>query len=191
MADLGPRISAAAKELFLENGLEGVSMRKVAEKVGVSAPAIYRYYKNKDELLNEIVASSLRVLETYLEPALEAATPLDRLHQLVERFLDFSLEQPRTYESAFALRTRGIGEMSEELARHDWKTFQMAVEQVEACMESGVFRRGDVIETAIMMWAEAYGLITLYKLDRFGPDEAVFRSFYHRCINRMFDGLMA
>lgn len=190
MSELRVRISAAAQEIFLEDGLDGVSMRKVADKVGVSAPAIYRHYRNKDELLDEIVASSLRVLETYLEPALEAETPLARLQQLVERFLAFSLEQPRMFECAFTVRTRGVGDLPEELARHDWSTFQLAVEQVAECMESGVFRQADVIETSIMLWAEAYGLITLYKLDRIGQGEEVFRSFYTRCIDRMFDGLM-
>lgn len=189
MSDLRPKISAAAHELFLEEGLEGISMRKVAQRVGVSAPALYRHYKNKDELLNEVVAGSLKILESYLEPALKAETPLARLRQLVTRFLDFALEQPQTFECAFAIRTPSIAGLSEELTRRNWRTFQLAVAQVAECMAAGIFREGDPIETAIMLWAEAHGLITLYKLDRFGSDEAMFRSFFDRCIGRMIEGL--
>ena len=61
---LRKRISEAAQELFLEGGLEGVSMRKVAKMAGVSAPAIYRHYENKDDLLREIIDEGLQILET-------------------------------------------------------------------------------------------------------------------------------
>jgi AcrR family transcriptional regulator len=189
MSDLRPRISAAAQELFLQEGLDGFSMRKVAEMVGVSAPAIYRHYKNKDELLNEVVTEALKILETYLKPALDAGTPLGRLEQLVERFLAFAAEQPQTFECAFMVRTQSIDELPEELARHNWSTFQLAVEQVSQCMADGVFKEGDPVETAIMLWAEAHGLITLFKMHRFGPDEEMFQDIYRRCIARLFDGL--
>ena len=72
MSELRERISAAAQELYLREGVEGVSMRKVADMVGVSAPAIYRHFENKDALLDEIVVRGLRILEQYLRPALEA-----------------------------------------------------------------------------------------------------------------------
>jgi AcrR family transcriptional regulator len=191
MSDLRERISVAAQELFLQDGLEGFSMRKVAEKVGVSAPAIYRHYENKDELLNVVVTEALKILAAYLEPALEAGTPLERLRQLVERFLRFAVEQPQTYDCAFMVRTSSIDRMSEELAKHNWRTFQLAVEQVSECMATGVFKEADPAETAIMLWAEAHGLITLFKMHRFGPDDEMFQDIYRRCTDRMFDGLKA
>jgi AcrR family transcriptional regulator len=164
-------------------------MRKVAERVGISAPAIYRHYENKDELLNEVVTEGLKILETYLAPALEAETPLERLSQLVERFLDFALEQPQTFYCAFMVPSKSIGKLSEELARRNWSTFQHAVEQISECMETGVFRKDDPMETAILLWAEAHGLITLYKMHRFGGDPNLFRVVYSRAIQRLFDGL--
>ena len=57
MRSLRARISAAAQQIYLREGVDGISMRKVAERVGVSAPAIYKHFKNKDELLNEIVVA--------------------------------------------------------------------------------------------------------------------------------------
>jgi AcrR family transcriptional regulator len=72
MTGLRTRISAAAQELYLREVIEGFPMRKVAELVGVSARAIYRHFKNKDELLNEIVIEGLKILESYLRPALES-----------------------------------------------------------------------------------------------------------------------
>jgi AcrR family transcriptional regulator len=189
MSDLRIKISAAAHDLFVKEGLEGFSMRKIADRVGVSAPAIYRHYKNKDELLNEVVTDGLKMLEEYLQPALQADSPLERLHQLVDRFLAFALEQPQTFHCAFMVPSKAIGALSDELARHNWSTFQLAVEQVAECMATGVFRKDDPMETAIMLWAEAHGLITLFKMHRFGPDEKLFKVIYRRSIERLFEGL--
>ena len=181
------KISAAAQELFLKEGLEGFSMRKVAELAGISAPAIYRHFENKEELLNEIITEGLKILEKYLEPALEEPGPEQRLHRLVDRFLDFALEQPNYFEFAFMVPSRSIDHLPEELARRNWVTYQMAVGQVTECMAQGIFREGDPLETTILLWAEAYGLIVLYRMHRFGPDAEVFKGIYGRVMERQFE----
>ena len=56
-------------------------------------------------------------------------------------------------------------------------------------MAQGVFKKADPAETAIMLWAEAHGLITLFKMHRFGPDAELFKIIYRRSIDRLFDGL--
>ena len=123
---LRKRISQAAQKLFLEEGLEGVSMRKVAKMAGVSAPAIYRHYENKDDLLREIIDHGLQILETYLEPALNEPTPLERLNRLADRFLDFAIEQPKYFEFAFMIPSRSISDVRTELAEKNWVTFNLA-----------------------------------------------------------------
>lgn len=191
MSTLRKKISAAAQELYLREGVEGISMRKVADKVGVSAPAIYRHFENKEALLNEIVVEGLKILEGYLQPALEASTPYQRLVQLIDNYLDFTLEQPRYFDFAFLIPSRNIGHISDEFAKDDWATFQLAVEQVAACMEQGLFREDDPLETAITVWAEVHGLVTLYRTGRFGLDEGTFRTIYRQSVNRMLEGLKA
>ena len=189
MSTLRDKISAAAQELYLKNGVEGVSMRKVADLVGVSAPAIYRHFQNKDALLNEIVIEGLKILEGYLRPALEAPTPYERLMRLIDRYLDFTLEQPRYFDFAFLIPSRNIGHFADEITKGDWITFQLAVEQVAACMKENLFKQGDPLETAITIWAEVHGLVTLFRTGRFGLDEDVFRGVYRQSVDRMLAGL--
>ncbi len=191
MSSLRDRIAAAAQELYLREGVEGVSMRKVAEQVGVSAPAIYRHFQNKDELLDEIVISGLRILEGYLQPALEEPTALARLKRLTERYLDFTLEQPRYFDFAFLTPSRSIGHLSDEIQKGNWATFQLAVGQVAACIQEGRFPEEDPLETAITIWAEVHGLVILYRTGRFGLDPAIFRRIYFRCVDHVLEGLMA
>src|SRR5512134_2947685 len=85
------RVLLAAQELFLAHGPDGISMRKIAAKAGVTAPAIYRHYKDKDELLHEIINAGLEILQRYLEPAFRAPTPYERLQLLIDYYLDFAL----------------------------------------------------------------------------------------------------
>jgi len=186
---LRKRISQAAQELFLEQGLEGVSMRKVAKMAGVSAPAIYRHYENKDDLLREIIDEGLQILETYLEPALEEPTPLERLNRLADRFLDFAIEQPKYFEFAFMIPSRSISDVRTELAEKNWVTFNMALKQIGACMEAGIFKKDDPLAAAITIWAGVYGLIALHRMHRFGPDDELFRQIYRGSVDRMLDGL--
>jgi AcrR family transcriptional regulator len=189
MADLRERIAAAAQELVLRDGIEGFSMRKVADRVGVSAPAIYRHYRNREELLNEIVLEGLRQLEHCLRPALDAATPYERLVAMTERFLDFALESPRYFEFAFRVQGLDVAGFPEEIEARKWETFRLALEQIAACMEQGVFRRDDPVQVAITFWAEAHGLVTLYRTGRFGQDPAAFRRVYRGCLARLMQGL--
>ena len=182
------RVLAAAQELFLTEGPKAVSMRKVAAKAGVTAPAIYRHYEDKDELLNEIINAGLEILQSYLEPAFRAATPFERLQLLIDYYLDFALEQPRYFDFAFLAPSHGM-RLADELARYNRSTFMFAVQQVQLCMEQGVFVKDDPLETSIMVWAEAHGLVTLFRMERFGTDAAEFRSVFRRAIDRMLQGL--
>ena len=182
------RVLAAAQELFLTEGPKAVSMRKVAAKAGVTAPAIYRHYEDKDELLNEIINAGLEILQRYLEPAFRAQTPFERLQLLIDYYLDFALEQPRYFDFAFLAPSHGM-RLADELARYNRSTFMFAVQQVHLCMEQGVFVKDDPLETSIMVWAEAHGLVTLFRMERFGADAAEFRAVFRRTIDRMLQGL--
>jgi AcrR family transcriptional regulator len=190
MSSLKKRIADAARELYLHEGTQGFSMRKVADRVGVSAPAIYRHYRNKNELLNEIVIEGLRILEEYLRPALDAPGPYERLKQLTDNYLAFALEQPQYFDFAFLLPNREIEPVASEIARPDWTTFRMAVEQVGECMAQGIFEADDPLETSIAVWAGVHGLVTLYRTGRFGPDPVLFRGIYGNCVDRVLRGLM-
>jgi len=191
MSDLRSKISTAAQELYREEGIEGFSMRKVADKVGVSAPAIYRHFKNKEELLNEIVIEGLKILEGYLRSALEAPTPYERLVQMTDRYLSFALEQPRYFDYAFLIPNPTLSSVADEIARPDWATFRLAVQQVTECAEAGVFPAEDPLETAVTIWAGVHGLVTLYRTGRFGQNADLFREVYRQSVDRMLRGLKA
>src|SRR5437867_2767362 len=160
MSDLRGRITVAAQELFAAEGIEGISMRKIADRVGVTATALYRHFRDKDEILEEIINAGLAILEKYLAPALKAEDPYRRLRGLIDAYLRFALEQPRYFDLAFQV-PGPTTHFSEALERHSHITFRLAVEQVSLCMDTGIFRKGDPIETAVYLWSTAHGLVML------------------------------
>lgn len=187
MEDLRTRITTAAEELLLADGPDGVSMRKIAQKVGVTPPAIYRHFRDKDELLDTVIGSGLEILGRYLEPAFRAPDPYTRLLGFVDGYLEFALEQPRFFDLAFLVRGPAT-RISEELERHNRATFKFAIEQVAACMEMGLLRRGDPIETAVLVWSTAHGLVVLYKMNRLEGDEQAFRRMFRGAMKHMLEG---
>jgi AcrR family transcriptional regulator len=191
MSSLRKKISEAAQELYLEEGIEGVSMRKIAGRVGVSAPAIYRHFRNKDELLDEIVTEGARILQEYLKPALEAETPYARLVNLTENYMRFALEQPKYFDFAFLAPNPSLERLGDDIGKPEWGTFRLAMEQVAACMEQGVFRRDEPMTTAMTIWAAAHGLVSLYRTGRLTVDEPIFRQLFRQAIDRVLRGLMS
>ena len=66
VADTRERIVEEARDLYLTAGLAGLSMRKVAERVGVTATALYRHFEDKQALLLAVVQAGFERFTTYL-----------------------------------------------------------------------------------------------------------------------------
>jgi AcrR family transcriptional regulator len=188
MNDLKARISLTAQELFLSEGVEGVSMRKIADRVGVTATAIYRHFRDKDEILEELIDAGLAILSEYLGPALKAEDPYRRLRGLIDAYLRFAMEQPKYFDLAFLVPGPTI-QFSQDLEHHSRATFKLAVEQVALCMETGIFRKGDPIETAIYLWSTAHGLVMLHRMNRLGDDVQHSSRLCRSTIERAIQGL--
>ena len=88
MTDQRERILGCACDLYLKHGLDGFSMRKLAREVGVTAPAIYRHYDGRDEVLSDVLREAHRTFSRYLYSALGESTPLDRFLGAGEGFLN-------------------------------------------------------------------------------------------------------
>jgi AcrR family transcriptional regulator len=190
MSDLRERILECALDLYLEHGLKGLSMRHVGERLGVSATAIYRHYRNKEDLVHNVIGEAIKVFGSYLFRALSAQTPQERYLKSGEAYLDFALEKSKYYEVIFLAPAQLGGDCQpEELQQRSMATFQFLVDRVQECMEAGHFRKDDAFAVSMTIWAHAHGLVSIYLAKKSPLDEAGFRKLYWESHQRLLQGL--
>lgn len=191
MSNQREQILACACELYLSEGLEGFSMRKLADRVGVTAPALYRHYEGKDALLLDVVTEAYQMLARELYTALEAATPLERFRRAGDAYLDFAIEQPRMYEVLYAYpEFLGMVELPEETAAHACAIHQFWNDRVRECQEAGLLSSGFTPEEiGTTLWGHAHGLLSLYLRGMIQLDPDAFRRQVRASTRRVFLGL--
>lgn len=96
------RILAQALDLINTHGFEGFSMRKLADRLGVTPKTIYNYFKNKDELYLVVVGRGYRKLyEQSLAVLNTENTPMERLVAVCRAYMEFGIANPNYYNLMF------------------------------------------------------------------------------------------
>jgi len=171
--DLRRVILDAAGELFLEQGYEGFSMRRVAELIGYSATTIYRYYEDKDDLLFAVVNEGFSEFARQLKEAAEGVSnPLKRLEALWHAYVRFGLNNPVYYQMMFMQRADLLFESRREQTRPMVESFDALQRAVRAAMDAGVMKRGDVETYSRVIWSLVHGVtaLALANPKRFTPE---------------------
>ena len=155
-------ILTAAGELFLEQGYERFSLRKVAERIGYSPTTIYLYFHNKDDLLFTVVDEGFVRFGQQLAAAAESQEdPWERIIALGRAYITFALQNPVYYQLMFLQRTdfltqRAVGESQPRIA--SFRVLQQAVQQA---IDAGVLRPGAVESYSDVLWALVHGIASL------------------------------
>lgn len=184
------RILGCACELYLQGGLDGFSMRKLAGRLGVTAPALYRHFESRERVLLEVVLTAYRKMAEYLHKALEGETAGERFALAGESYLRFALENPRLYDVLFAPPDRmGWEGLPAEIENQACAVGQFWNDRVRECMDSGILRRGDPKDISVTLWTHAHGLVTLYLRGVLRIDEEGFRELYASSSRRVLAGL--
>lgn len=190
MTEQRERILGCACDLFLEGGVEGFSMRKLAREVGVTAPAIYRHFESREELLLQVVSEAHSILGGYLYGSLSAPTPHERFSAAGEAYLTFALDHPRYYHMMHTFAEHlGLDELPEELEERSAAVHRFWDDRVRECMQSGVLRPDDPDGVGMVFWAQAHGLLSLYLRGLLDLTEVQFRELYSASFARILRGL--
>lgn len=191
MQDTRESILACACDLYLTDGLKGLSMRKLAKEVGVTAPALYRYYDGREAVLADLIRQAHRVFLEYLRRGLEAPTPLERFVSAGDGYLSFALEHPRWYAIMFSGPERlGMECLPDDIQSMGCAIHQFWIDRVGECMRAGILKEGAPEDIGLTLWAHAHGLVQLYQQGRLNTDEAGFRTLVAGSTARFFSGVM-
>ena len=176
--ELKELILKEAKAVFLEEGYEKTSIRKIADRIEYSPTTIYLYFKDKSELLLELHKQSFHQFFNVLSSVSTISDPFERLVQTGKRYIEYGIKNPEEYELKFQLKAPLA---ALECKNEIWSDGQQAIcfvqSIVDNCIEAGYFSKSmDSQSMSIMLWAEVHGLVTLYnsnRLDMFQLDKNV------------------
>jgi AcrR family transcriptional regulator len=175
------RILRAARDVFLEHGLDGVRMRAVAARVDLTPMALYRHFRNKEALLDAVVEEGHAIFLRYLQRALAEPSPGERLTRAGYEYLNFALQQRGDYRVMFMMATaRRPAEATP--GWRDVATFRFLVDRIRECADAGLLRVDDPESTALTVWAHVHGLVSLFLAGKLQLDEVRFRSLYGRSV---------
>jgi AcrR family transcriptional regulator len=197
LTDTRASLIATARDLFLEAGEPGFSLREVARRVGVSPAAVYRHFDGKEALIFAACTQGFEVFSSYLVRALAATTPLERALAACEQYRAFGLENPLDYRFIFMSPAEQIQlskpptRASNEPLLPQYSTFQFLVDRIRECMDAGVIARADTQQTAVLVWAHLHGLVSLWIAGLLEPvgDEQAFGDMYRLSVARLFRAL--
>jgi AcrR family transcriptional regulator len=159
---------SVAERLFAEQGREAVSMRQLAQALGVSVMTPYRYFKDKDDILAATRASGFDRFAEALETAYDSvADPVQRARMVGAAYLTFAFENPAAYRLMFDL-TQPNEENYPELARAGERARKTMSAYVESLLRAGQLV-GDPEIVAHVCWAAIHGLVVLKLADKIAP----------------------
>lgn len=166
-SDTRDKILDAARELFVTEGFEGVSMRKVAEKIEYSPTAIYVHFADKQELFRELCHQDYARLAEVFQSSVISTDPIERLKQIGAIYIDFGTRYPNHYTFMF-MTPHPPHEPDEEdremMGNPEMDAYAFLKWAVQQAIDAGCFREEltDAELISQTLWASVHGVISLH-----------------------------
>jgi AcrR family transcriptional regulator len=161
------KILDAARELFISEGYDGVSMRKVAERIEYSPTAIYVHFADKQELFHELCQQDFGRLAEVFQSSDMPLDPVERLKQIGRTYVQFGLQYPNHYKLMF-MTPHPVHEPTEEeceiKGNPEVDAYAFLKLTVQQAIDRGVFRPElhDAELLSQTLWAAVHGVISLH-----------------------------
>lgn len=185
------RILNAARVLFERDGPDAVSMRRVADAVGITPMAIYRHFPNREALLKKISDDSFHEIARHWDAHRYGGDLIARLLATQRIYLDYALAHPHLFDHAFSVRRDDARRFPEDFHARLSPTANVVHDVVIEAQQQGLLRAGDPWDITMTLWAHAHGLIALYRAGRFSYDDHAFRDYYNASLEKLLNGLKA
>jgi AcrR family transcriptional regulator len=165
-----------ALSLLETQGLEGLTLRAVAQRAGVSRSAPYRHFPTKRDLTAAVAAAGFRLLTREIQQAMDAQAhcPLESLLSGVDAYSRFGMAYPCLYRLMFA-SDLGKGPLFDEtdaladedaefpeLAEAGTASYQVLIGNLEKAQRNGLVHPQNPREQALCVWSTLHGLLSLY-----------------------------
>jgi len=178
----------AARDCIVADGLDAISLRKLAATLGVTAPALYAYVDDKRDLLRSVAELEFRRLATRFEQ-IDDPDPVERMRQMSHAYVEQALAEPELFRTMFQFSPDlAIGTPTgaeDELAT---SVFELALSSVVEAIDSGALRRAEPITVALTIWSATHGVVDMLLMG-FPFDDATRQMLVDSVIDTVLAGL--
>jgi AcrR family transcriptional regulator len=166
------RILEAALDIIIQEGFPALTMRRIASRIGMTAPNIYNYYQSKDELYISLVIKGFEMLHRELVSVYDAHDNfVERGEALARAYIDFGLKHSSYYDIMFTYPTPKyddyVGTPLEKLSEVEYQISMDIVSLALNAVKSLMSRELVADEQNVQMyfiaaWSMLHGMISLY-----------------------------
>lgn len=154
------QLITAAIRLLDTGGPEAVTLRAVAQEVGVSHNAPYKHFTDKRALLSAVAQKSFADMNAaFAELSQQGQTPLASLRLIVARYLEFAENHPARYRLLFS--DPDIGKETGDVEAHALRTFDAVSKLLKAAQRTGEIRKEDPAKLTALLYGGIHGLADL------------------------------
>jgi AcrR family transcriptional regulator len=151
----------AARRLFVTEGYDRTTLRRIAEEIEYTPGAIYAYFKDKDAILYALHQEGFLELGKRMAAAVVgAANPREALERIGRAYLEFARENPEMYDLMFIAQAT-----SRAMCEHEWPEGQRAYDMlkgvVQTALDGGWIVGGEAGPMAFLLWSTAHGMASL------------------------------
>ncbi|HEX7118319.1 MAG TPA: TetR/AcrR family transcriptional regulator [Longimicrobiales bacterium] len=165
-AETRRKILDAARDMFVEHGYEGTTMRAIARRIEYTPTAIYHHFRSKEALLYELCDEDFRALGAAMQRIGTVDDPLERIDRIGAAYVEFALTYPMHYRLLFMTRRPALDEAEAQRTHGDPGQRAYAMLR-EACADAIARERlrpeyDDPDQVAQMLWATMHGIVSLH-----------------------------
>ena len=155
------RILDAAREMFVSDGVEAVTMRAIAERIEYTPTAIYHHFRDKNALIRELAEHDMGPLVHAFERIEKVEDPIERLRRIGLAYIRFGLENPNHYRFLFMSPSRGKTRAQEK--RHERGAYGFLRKTVAEAISSGRLlpELKDADKVSVVCWSAVHGIVSL------------------------------
>ena len=168
--DLKARILEAAKKLFLTNGYDATSIRKIAAEIEFSPTTIYLYYKDKTDIAYALHQEGFGLLRDRFSALAYVDDPFERLKAMGRSYIQFAVDHPDFYELMFIMK-EPMQYVQVHHPEEDWpegeRVFDVLMQTVAGCKARGYFEGLGTEPMAMLSWSVVHGLCSLHITSHF------------------------
>ncbi len=162
--DLRSSLVETGAEMIKEAGIEGLSLRKLAERIGVSRTATYHHFNNKNDLLCAIAALGFAQWQEISEQIFDNSqlSGEEQFRQFVYKYIQFATQNPSIYELMFGKTIWKNNNSDQALRDIAYPSFNYQLEMTKVWQQQGLLIKDEnSLRLAQVTWGALHGIVRL------------------------------